>query len=493
MQSKLISTFRGFLKGVAGFFTDLFRSIATLPGILRRHPIPFTFLIVKAAISAVTVFSNDWLGVSLAAAEGNTGIHGSYLVWFLLFRMIFLSWLALPIDHPNLSGSLGFWYYNPTPSVTLLVLMLKVPAIVADALSGFLVYRIVLMGTNSRKNAYRGFKIWFYNPLVLLLGEMFGSADIIATMLVLVCVYYFLKERYLVSAIFLVLGTAFRTYPLLMLPILVVSLYQREERRRRNMSIFLTGVLAPIAAAIICLVVIFGARFLFEIIAGQSDYWFFLGYFIWLADTSHDVQIATTIIMLVLVLLLIYSHKALRKGHLDPSNKDNDVLSYLFLFYLALLAFSYWHPQFLLWVIPFVTIDVGLRKSSMKLFVLFTLTAALGSLTYYGFYFSAWGNALFLIPNYGSLMTELSLGWWQIVSISIQNSYYLQMIARFPFVAVCTVYIAYGLIRLIAPMNNRSAEGHNIKRKGRPARNPAEKIRGASGSVPMIQESRRRA
>jgi hypothetical protein len=379
MQERRTSTIKCWLRG----FTSL-------PRIIKKYPVSFAVLCVKALLSVIATVSGDFMGITREATVWSGYYFGSYTAWVLLFRLSYFFWLVLPINHPYLGNFPNELFFNPTPSISLLFFFLKLPIIVADVLSGLLIYKIVLMRSNSHKTAYKTFRVWFYNPIITLLAEMFGSIDVVAAMLVLACIYYFMRNRLVLSSVFLLVGIAFRTYPLLILPILLIILCRREERRIKDIGIFITFTVLPLIALFMFLTLVTNGAFLEAVSFGQVEYPYFLGpllYFSFIENITQAEPISVTIALFILVLFVIYDHEKEAGNDRKNFRGDNNVTSYVFMLLLALFAFSYWNPQFLLWILPFATLDYGLKKSSMKLLLTYqglsTLCMTMFSLAIY--------------------------------------------------------------------------------------------------------------
>ncbi|WXG47411.1 MAG: hypothetical protein WED05_12250 [Candidatus Atabeyarchaeum deiterrae] len=457
------------------------QSIAFLPRTIVKHPNAFVVLCFKAFLSMITPLSGDFLGITLWAVGGQNYYNGSYIAWVAMSRLIYVFWLALPIAHPSVTAFLGIWFYNPVPSMVLLLFLLKLPMLIADAVIGVLIYKIILSRRNSHEEAYRGFKAWFYNPLVVLLGVMFGSIDIVASMLVLASVYCFARNRILPSFLLLFVSIVLRTYPILLTPILLILLWQREGTRRKLMI----GLIAVTGFAVILIMfwlnMVTNGLFFLTITILQHDYLFFLSSLIYPASGTGGEPIALTVVLLVLTMFLIYDRGAGKEARSGTFDNRFQVLDYVSLFLLVLLGFSYWNPQFLLWILPFAAIDLGLRKSSKWLFSFFILTAALVIIISFGFYLTSLGNSFFFIQNSNPLMAQLSQ-WINTLSNDV-NQTLISVVLRFPFIAVCTVYLLKGSKRLIFAEKDAISDPVRIRGGKHVERRPALQ-KSVKGSVP---------
>jgi hypothetical protein len=242
-------------------------------------------------------------------------------------------------------------------------------------------------------------------------------------------------------------------------------LYKREEGRRRNISILVTTTVVPIIVAAVLLTLATNGAFLRSVTVGQGDYWFFLGPLLFPVYTSLDQSIALAVALYVLVLFVIYDREAQTGSYREDPLGGSNVNSYVFMLLLALFAFSQWNPQFLLWILPFVTLDLGLKKSSKKLLFSFTLTAMLWAIVYNGGYFTNSGQSLFFIPNFHPIMEQLSHWLSEMRAYEIIKQTYLLTILKSMFTAVCILYLLMRYIELIFSTKSTITRT-NIPRKG---------------------------
>jgi len=62
-------------------------------------------------------------------------------------------------------------------------------------LTGFLIYRIVLHITASKRKSFSALALWLLNPYETLLVEIYGNIDILSTFLVVASAYFFINGK----------------------------------------------------------------------------------------------------------------------------------------------------------------------------------------------------------------------------------------------------------------------------------------------------------
>ena len=126
-------------------------------------------------------------------------------------------------------------------------------------------------------------------------------------------------------------------------------------------------------------------------------------------------------------------------------NKEEECLPRLC---LIIFAFSYWHPQLLLWILPLITLDYVLNRTAKPYPLLFVSTAFLFELIFFSFYFTSYGNSLFFIPNYTPELTGAS----RLIYPLYKTADWIGPLAIFlrsAFVSVCMFYLIKIFLRNI--------------------------------------------
>jgi uncharacterized membrane protein len=275
--------------------------------------------------------------------------------------------------------------------------MYKLPLIVIDFVSAFLLYRIAISLGVDYRGATAAAVLWLANPYVTLTSEMWGGYDIVAQFFVLASILLLVKNRTIAAALALAIGVALKLYPMVLLPaFLLFLLKQRRQAFKRFLG----------ATASFSILLMSSALFL---VGGESHLRAFATYY--LSESGFfrlsafetylpaNVALGLTVAATAFYLLLSYRLRASRKEFLVDS-----VFGQL----LILFALSYWHPQYLVWMLPFVTLDYVLHRPSLLYPILLIGSAFSYVLVRFGYYFSSYQTSVFFIPNYDNQLQAIS-------------------------------------------------------------------------------------
>lgn len=255
---------------------------------------------------------------------------------------------------------------NKYPNIFYYMLILKLPYILFDLGIGYFLYKIYNQ---------KILKIWLFNPLSLYLIYVLANFDIIPVFLT-VLAYYFLKNNQSKkSFIFLGLATALKLYPLLFLPFFLF--YQKTNIKK----LFINTIIFIIPSLVSVFPYLYNSYFL-QSFSGSG-----LTQKI-LENKIFKIPIYPFFYLLVLVKYYLSKVKNIEK-------------SILFIF-LGFFTFVNFHPQWLLWFLPFIISPI--LKSRRQIFLM----------------------ALFLTFSiiYVLLIDDRYLFWGHLIPI---NSYFIQI------------------------------------------------------------------
>lgn len=238
---------------------------------------------------------------------------------------------AFIFNLPSLLGNL---------QLNFLLLALKIPYLVFDLGIASLLYKLF----EKPKNKLLALTLWIFNPINLYATYMMGQFDVIPTFFALLALYFAIKkDRYFLSALFLGLGASFKIFPILFLiPLALVS-----NKWVDRIKIFSIGILTY-------LVTIFpflnshGFRST-ALVAGQTTKSLY---------ANIPISGGETIYIFPFFIILFYLFFLFSKV------KEKDLWSRFFVVILLFFVFTHTHPQWFLWITPFLIID--LVKSQFK-------------------------------------------------------------------------------------------------------------------------------
>jgi hypothetical protein len=365
------------------------------------------------------------MSVDLAYAISRTLTHATQgrTPYGVFIGAVIAFWGTLPVDHPSILTGWTVDFFQPSFGLYLLVFLLKLPLLVLDLLTGVLIYRISLNAGVSEHKAAVAFSLWFLNPYVMLTNEMWGSVEILPTFL-LVLVYAFSRTRkgQIGAAFTYAAATAVKLFPVILLPI-----YPAVFRARRKLSLMF--VLACALGV--------GTYFGWVSFAGYNP-WFqlrqynlFTQYFDeYVISTTGGIQVGLATIALILTYVLI----AERWPRDERASFDGALL-----ILLVFMAFTSWFPQSLIWLIPFLILDVAFGDRSIAYLIVLLSSAFFFDIVAFYPYFTANSSAFFFIPA-KDYVTKSVVAAYETFAKADANVLFGGPFARALFSATCIVY-----------------------------------------------------
>jgi hypothetical protein len=395
---------------------------------------------VKIVLSALTPLSADFLGNVLFTQSSWPNIlsSGFYAPWYLVMKSITSLWALLPTQHSSVGTSIGFWYVVPNVSTMTLLMMQKAPLLIFDAATAVMIGRVV--GTYcSAHVAQQAVLFWLINPYVTLTTEMWGSWDIVCAFFLLIAVAAFAKGKFLESGTFLGLGIAAKMYPLLALPIFLMFLTREKIKSSARFIVGVVGAYFITGATPI----IFGMRYRSTVaILGSVSYF---GGNVWGYTLNSTTLYNVGISMLVVTgVLFVFGYFFVWKP------RRTTILEAVICLYLLVFAFTYWETQFLLNLIPLLTVFYFTAGRKKLPFLTYISSALAFVLLDFGFYWASWGHSFFFIPNYNPTLQHYSnlllfIRQWPIGSGDVNTL--ITTPIRSIFVAVSLFYFLWIFLR----------------------------------------------
>lgn len=332
--------------------------MSSLPRVLTSWYFPFVVMavILKLALAATTSHT-DLFGISLSAHQLSNGVVNIYdfmanlspdnpIAANIGTNEVFiyppLAYLTLGVFMLVLNP-----FYDPSffdtaarlvtqaagdPGIFRYLLLFKLPYLAFDLVMAWLLVKL-LDGDKEKKTA---FLFWLFNPVVLYATYMIGSFDIIPTFLVLLAVYLAQKHRAL-ATMMLGLGAGFKTFPLLVL-LPMVAVMQNTWKKR------LVLILAGILPFILVILPYWNswAFKTFVLFNPKSQKFLFSQLLVSGGEAIYPF-------IFILVFLIIFAI-------LNLVGKTKELWVPVLAVVLSLLSLTHYHPQWLVWAIPFLAI-----------------------------------------------------------------------------------------------------------------------------------------
>ena len=273
-------------------------------------------------------------------------IHSAYL--FIIKSIVpaineLFPILLMKDTTPELSWIAGI-SFNSSYNVFTALALFKILYLIFDVVCMFLILRLSF--DSEPENKLQAFKFWMFNPVVIFVLYIFARHDIIGIFVTLVALLLAKKNRKYWAIIVLALGIALRFFPIMILPLFILYL---ARTKKDYIILSLIGV-SGLAAVELFSNFYFGRSVIFSLLNAQ--------HFDFILSSKLELVIHDRIFIFVAVYIIIIL------SFLHIKRKSFDILlNYGAIIYLAYVSLCYFHPQYMLWTVPFLIIIFVRRKS----------------------------------------------------------------------------------------------------------------------------------
>lgn len=224
------------------------------------------------------------------------------------------------------------------------VFLLKLPLLFFDILTAFL----LVLFFDDKRDKKRIFALWILNPFLIFIIYAYSGFDIVVSFLVLLSLLFAKRRKFVLSSFFLVLGSLFKAYPLLFLPIVLL--------RVNKFSDALNSVLVIVGTFCLVSFSFMSSSFLSGALSS--------GLMTRVLVPSIDLGFGVRIIVPLLLIFIVYI-----LSHYGVYSLE----TYFFLTGVVILSFIHLHIQWLIWVMPFLLIVFVKEESDSFLVILWFL------------------------------------------------------------------------------------------------------------------------
>lgn len=286
---------------------------------------------------------------------------------------------------------------------------LKLPYLIFDILLGLLLYKLV----DFRKSLVI-LALWMFNPISLYSTYMMGQFDIIPMFFTVVSLYLAAKNKLKLASLALGFGIAFKLYPIF----LIIPLVLLAKGIRMRIKLVILSLL-PYALSVLAYLPSgnFRQTALFANQSSKSLY------------ASIGVSGGEAILLFPFLLIFFYLYIA-SKG----VNKESLWKIYLIPL-LLFFTFTHFHPQWLVWITPFLILDLGINKFKNALPIVIIFITWLGSL----FFFDSSLTVGMFAPLFPFLKNTADI--WTLVNLSPDYNFSRSILQT--LFASATVYLIY--------------------------------------------------
>lgn len=361
---------------------------------------------------------DPWLGIASDPALAQLNPWG-YPPPFLLVTSI-ASWL-----------SIGNGY--------VFGLLIRLPGVSADLLTGLFLFRIGLATGVSERNSRVMAFAYLFNPFVILVSSIWGTIDPLPVMFVTIALFYMLRNRRSpnLAALMFGLGIAFKLYPIIFVPVGIATV-PRLFAKTRFLIIAVTPFLVTSLPALI-----YSSRQYFSVLAGfttgiaSNGLGLYLSLW-WLLEIA-GVRITSTILLLDelgYILLISALSWAVLKNKLSFIRATTVAILTLF------IAAPRLNENYLLWALPIISIICYAQPWSTRRRIFAQISwipFALSAVLYNG------------VPG-----VAVGFSYWSLVSLGMTRTYF-QFFPNWtrPMLVTVTVFIVVLTTCIVLLLNDR--------------------------------------
>ncbi|MSQ14828.1 MAG: DUF2029 domain-containing protein [Dehalococcoidia bacterium] len=249
------------------------------------------------------------------------------------------------------------------PQIFLWLTLYKLPFLPFDLGAAFVVAKFF----DDPRSKVRAFALWMLNPAPIIAGYLFGQFDVVPALLVLLSFLEFKRSHPWRAAFLMGVGACFKTYPLMLLPVLAIVATRTWWKR----GLF---VLAGLAPFVLSLQLLRGSPAALDVIFNSNPAQRIFQSTITL---GYALDMTGYVYVFVLFYCIVLLHGWFRtKGDLE------DLLRYSLAVLLLAFAFSFSHLQWLTWSVPLIILDWVRNPRNQVIHLTLLGTAILASLTW---------------------------------------------------------------------------------------------------------------
>lgn len=395
---------------------------------LLKKPLIFILIIgiLLRLILSATTFHTDIQHFDLAGyvlGKGNLlNFYDSPVTLFnyppaVYFSVGALNWILTNLTDQNFHNKFLFDFQNTLGDLRLHLhlLLLKIPYLLFDIATAYLLYKLFA----TKREKVLAFALWVFNPWVLYSTYMMGQFDIIPTTFVVLALYVVTKKadlnkKVFLAAVFLGIGASFKIYPLLLL--LPLSLLLNTWSKRvlailLGISVYLLTILPFIGSL--------GFRSS-ALVANQV----FKSLYAQIPISGGESIILFLALSGFFYLVFLYQREA------------SNLWQRFFIILLLFFIFTHYHPQWFLWLTPFLIIEL-LNNNFKHLFLIVVMAITfLGSV----FLFEQSLSIGLFAPLNPHLYNGPNL--WQLLNLNVDINF-LRSIFQSLFVGVAGYFVYY--------------------------------------------------
>ncbi|RJR16185.1 hypothetical protein C4579_00505 [Candidatus Microgenomates bacterium] len=289
---------------------------------------------------------------------GSLPLNEFYAQGIAAYPPLLYSLLKIPLNGMEFAFGPTFGQWLNLPDISLLLspltfrflTVLKLPYILVELLAA-----LVFSLSFSKKQQLLVLTLWVLNPVAIFIVSIWTSVDIVPLAAMIFSILLYKRGRFTTSALALGVGSAFKLFPIFVVPFLILSLPKLRQQ--------IIGSVAAITPVILAHLPVLSVANYWNhaITGGYSKQILFAGLAI-----GHERMLLWYMLIYVAVLLFFQHHR----------QKSQLLQVFYWLPFALMFVFSKFNLQWLLWLVPFL-IQVEIM----------CVQSALSRLLFYGSYF----------------------------------------------------------------------------------------------------------
>ncbi|MEM2964389.1 MAG: glycosyltransferase 87 family protein, partial [Candidatus Bathyarchaeia archaeon] len=257
-------------------------------------------------------------------------------------------------------------------NIHLYAIVLKLPIILSDLATGYLIYLTLRRLGQSEAESTCGAALYFLNPVSILISSVWGMFDAIPAMLTIMALNLFMEKSELRAGILLGLSILFKLYPVFLILAFLGQARQSGTTPRKLLGFLSTTAAIPLVASIPFILRDFkgyvNALLSHAAPSGYMSLWFTISHLFHPLKEKSGVLFLT---MFIALNVFVFRRLSLSRG----LNNESIYLTSLLIMLCFFIASPKVNPQYVVWLLPLAIIDFTTRRSVFKYGSLSGMTA----------------------------------------------------------------------------------------------------------------------
>ncbi|MFA7676098.1 MAG: hypothetical protein WCY28_01680 [Candidatus Shapirobacteria bacterium] len=210
--------------------------------------------------------------------------------------------------------------------------IIKLPYLFFDLAIAYFLYKYF----DTPRQKYLAFIFWIFNPITLYATFCMGVFDIIPVFFTVLAAYFLKKQKLSLSVLAIGFGIAFKMYPVFLLPFIIFKSDKWLQRIKLSIIAFLPLIVTNLPF-------IFSSAYRYMVFSSKNSKMLYMQ---WMLSGAEGLF---PFLLILVFIYLLSQNKSLRPKF---------YISYFFVFFLLLFSVTHFHPQWFVWISPFLIIEI---------------------------------------------------------------------------------------------------------------------------------------